>query len=82
MPGIKLTLPTSYHFIAIQYRSQAHWGDQVSIDLAVTDFSSAACDIYYRLVNRMTQKEVARIKTGISFFDYSSPMYNDQSKCR
>lgn len=55
---------------AIVYKSQAFFGQVLRIEVAVRDFSSKSCDFIYRLSNRDTGQEVARVKTGIVFFDY------------
>jgi acyl-CoA thioesterase FadM len=55
---------------AIVYKSQAFHGDIVEITVGSGDFTRTGCDLYYRLVNRQTRKEVALAKTGVVFFDY------------
>jgi len=57
---------------AVMYRSEAFHGDMLRIDLDTADFSSTGCDLLYRVTNASTGKEVARAKTGITFFDYST----------
>jgi len=56
----------------IVYRAEAFHADLLRIDLAVDDMQAAGCDILYRVLNARDQKEVARAKTGIAFFDYTS----------
>ncbi len=53
----------------IVYRSEGFYGDVLSVEVAVTDVRSAACDIVFRLTNLQTGKEIARAKTGIVFVD-------------
>jgi acyl-CoA thioesterase FadM len=55
---------------AVQYKSESFYGDELIIEVAVTDFSQIGCDIAYRLSNKETKKEVALAKTGIVFYDY------------
>ena len=55
----------------VVYRSEAFYGDVLTIELAVADIQTLGCDFLFRLVNRATGKEVARVKTGIVFFDYA-----------
>ena len=57
---------------AIAYRSEAFCGDVLRIDIAVSDFSSAGCDIVYRVRNVSDDRLVAQAKTGIAFFDYAA----------
>lgn len=54
----------------IVFRSEAFYGDVITVDVAVEDFSATGCDFFYLLKNKETGKEVARAKTGITFFDY------------
>lgn len=54
----------------IQYKSEAFYGDQLMIDVAVTDFTGIGCDFVFRMTNNNSGKEIAVAKTGIVFFDY------------
>ena len=53
---------------AIQFKTEAFYGERLKIDIAVGDFSRVAFDIYYRV--KSGDREVALAKTGIVFFDY------------
>ncbi len=57
---------------AIEYRSEGFYGDILRVEIGVTDISRKGCDIVYRCTNRETGVEIARVKTGIVFFDPSS----------
>lgn len=54
----------------VLYKSEAFHGDVLEVSVTVADFSRYGCDIFYRLIKKGTNKEVARAKTGILFFDY------------
>jgi acyl-CoA thioester hydrolase len=41
----------------------------LSIEVGAADFQLTYCDIIFRLTNTTTKKEVARVKTGIAFFN-------------
>lgn len=56
----------------VVYRSEAFYGDVLSIDVAVADLQQLGCDFLFRMVNKASGKEVARVKTGIVFFDYAT----------
>jgi len=56
----------------IVYKSEGFPGDTLVVEIALTDFVSYGCDICYRLTNKVTGKEVARVKTGIVFFNYQA----------
>ena len=56
----------------IVYRSEGFYGDTLTIDVTIGDFTKSGCDFFYRLTNKLTLKEVARAKTGIVFFDYKT----------
>jgi acyl-CoA thioesterase FadM len=53
----------------IIYKSQGHYGDTLSIEIAVDDISKKSCDFYYRIIKDV-DKVVALCKTAIVFFDY------------
>jgi acyl-CoA thioester hydrolase len=56
---------------AVVYRSEAFYGDILTIELAVADLQQIGCDFLFRVSNKSTEKEVALVKTGVVFFDYS-----------
>lgn len=55
---------------AIVYRAEAFLGDVLTIQIAITEYNKYGFDMYYRLINKDTGREVAIGKTGIVFFDY------------
>lgn len=56
----------------IMYRSQGFIGDNISVELYMGDFNSKAFDLYYKISNTDTKTEIARVKTGMLFFDYET----------
>jgi acyl-CoA thioester hydrolase len=56
----------------VVYRSEAFYGDVLAIDVAVADLQQSSCDFLFRMVNRASGKEVARVKTGVAFFNYAT----------
>lgn len=57
---------------AVQYRAEAFHGEVMQVDMVANDFSTKGCDLLWRMTNKETQREVARGKTGILFFDYNA----------
>lgn len=55
---------------AIQFKSEAFYGEQLTIDIAVGEHSRVSFDMFYRIHSR--EKLVAVAKTGIVFFDYTN----------
>ncbi len=55
---------------AIVYIAQAFHGQTLVIEIGVQDFTKKGCDFVYRLSDEETGAEVARVKTGMVFFDY------------
>lgn len=55
---------------AIIYKSQAFHGQTLKIEVGVQDFTRNGCDFVYRLADEATGVEIARVKTGMVFFDY------------
>lgn len=56
----------------IVFKSEGFYGDILEIDIAVRDFTQIGCDLFYRILNKKSGKEIALVKTGIAFFNYSS----------
>ena len=54
----------------VVYRAEAFYGDVLRVEVGLADPQATGCDILYRMSNRETGKEVARVKTGMAFFDY------------
>jgi acyl-CoA thioester hydrolase len=57
---------------AIEYRSESFYGDVLMVDVGVADLEKRSCDIVYRMSLKEGGREVARVKTGVAFFDYDS----------
>ena len=57
---------------AVVYKSQGYYGDPLRIEITTAEPGRYGCDLYYRITNQATGKEVARATTGIVFFDYAS----------
>ncbi len=56
----------------ITYTSEGSYGDKLKIDVAVAEITNTGCDIYYRLINAKNEKEIAKAKTNIVFYNYTS----------
>ena len=54
----------------IVYRSEAFWGETLTVSVTVTDFNKHGCDFVFLVTEKASGREVARAKTGIVFFDY------------
>jgi acyl-CoA thioester hydrolase len=57
---------------ALQYRSEAFHGEVMVVRMTASDFGSKGCDLLWCMNEQLSQREVARGKTGIVFFDYST----------
>lgn len=55
---------------AVVYKSEGFLGDVWTIEIGVADFNKYGFDMFYRVTNKATTKEVAIGKTGIVFFDF------------
>jgi acyl-CoA thioesterase FadM len=58
--------------LAVVYKSEAHYGDWLKIDVTVADLDQKSCNFYYLITNKKTEKEVIRAKCGVIFFDYKN----------
>jgi len=54
----------------IVYKSEAFWGEVVKVQIALGEFGKYGFDFIYRISEKKTKREVARVKTGMVFFDY------------
>ena len=54
----------------IEFRAQGFYGDQIQIDVVAVRGSKTTFDFIYRLAHADSQKEIARVKTGMACFDY------------
>ncbi|WP_300454370.1 thioesterase family protein [Accumulibacter sp.] len=57
---------------AVQYRSEAFYGEVMVVRMTAADFTEKGCDLLWCMTDKASQREVARGKTGIVFFDYTS----------
>jgi len=55
---------------AVEYKSEGFYGDIVVIEVQTGNFDKIGFDMFYRLSNKDTGKEIARAKTGMLIFDY------------
>jgi 4-hydroxybenzoyl-CoA thioesterase len=55
---------------ALQYRSEAFYGEVMVVEMGAADFNAYGCDLMWRMSDQASGREVARGKTGIVFFDY------------
>ncbi len=55
---------------AIVYRGEGSYGMALRVEVAAADVRTRGCDLLYRLTDIATSQEIARVKTGIVFFDY------------
>lgn len=58
--------------VAVVYKSEAFLGDVLVVSLGVADSSKYGFDMVYLVTNKSTSREVARGKTGIVCFDYTT----------
>ncbi|MBK9440333.1 MAG: thioesterase family protein [Comamonadaceae bacterium] len=56
---------------ALQYRSEAFQGEVMVVRMGAANFSRKGCDLLWCMNEQSTEREVARGKTGIVFFDYA-----------
>lgn len=54
------------------YKSESFYGDIVKISIGTGDHGKRSFEFIYLLENKTTSKEIARVKTGLVFFDYEN----------
>lgn len=57
---------------AVQYKSEAFYGEILTFEMAANDFNKYGCDLVWRATDKDTGREVVRGKTGIVFLDYAT----------
>ncbi len=55
---------------AVEYKAEIFYGDSVLVKVAATEPGKYGFDLVYQLLSVNTQKELARVKTGILMYDY------------
>ena len=56
---------------AVVYRSESFPGEVLRVDVCIGDLHRKGCDLLYRFSCVSDGREVARVKTGIVFFDFT-----------
>ena len=57
---------------AVVYRAEGHYGMVLRVELAASDVRTRGFDLLYRMSDQATGRELARVKTGMLWFDYSA----------
>lgn len=57
---------------AILYRAEGRYGMPLRVELGVADVRSRGLDVLYRMRDGATGPEIARVKTGLVWFDYAA----------
>jgi acyl-CoA thioesterase FadM len=55
---------------AIIYKSEIHYGDVLTFNIAVNEIINTGCDFYYQVFSGRNSKPAAIAKTGIVFYNY------------
>ncbi len=55
---------------AMTFKSEVFHNDCLNFKLYITDINDYGFDFIYQVTNKETNKEIARVKTGMVFFDY------------
>ena len=57
---------------AVQYLAQAHYGDDLRIDMGAADVGKSGFALLYHVVRESDKKSIARVQTGMVCFDYAA----------
>ena len=57
--------------LAVIYKSEAFYGNVLSIEVAAGDFTQYGLDLFFRVTNKNSGKVAATAKMGMLFFDYA-----------
>lgn len=56
----------------VVYKSQARLGDVLVVEVTAGEIGSCGCEVFYRMTRKEDGAEIARVKTGLAFFDYAA----------
>ena len=56
----------------ISYLSETDYGDRLAIDVSAGNFTAKSFDLLFRLRNLSKNREAARVRNTMLFFDYTS----------
>lgn len=56
--------------LAVVYKSEAHYGDRLKVEVTANDFTKYGCDFVYRITQKQNGVVVAIAKTAMLMFDY------------
>lgn len=56
--------------LAVIYKSEAHHGDRLRIEITAADFNQYGCDFFYRVSRIADNRLIAVAKTAMLLFDY------------
>jgi len=62
--------------LAITYKNEAFYGDQLSVDISVQEVGAKSCQLYYQVMRVCAESDAPRqliavAKTGVVFFDFN-----------
>lgn len=57
--------------LLVLYKAEVFYGEILSIEVDIRDFTKYGFDFVYRITNKETDTEVARAKTGVLIYDYA-----------
>ena len=55
---------------AIIYKKEAFYGEQLNIEITVSDLNKYGFDLFYLICN-ISKEEIARVKTGLVCYDHN-----------
>jgi 4-hydroxybenzoyl-CoA thioesterase len=55
----------------IMYKAEVFRAERLCVDMGVEEFMKSRFELHYRITRLEDGKEVARIQTGMAFFDYT-----------
>ncbi|MCB1616327.1 MAG: thioesterase family protein [Pseudomonadales bacterium] len=58
--------------LAVNFRSEAYYGEVLRIEVAASDFGRYGCDLVYRVTEKKSGRLVAEAKTAMLCFDFQA----------
>jgi 4-hydroxybenzoyl-CoA thioesterase len=57
--------------LVVNYKAEAFYADDIRIDIEVGEIAKTGFDLLYQLTLQSTEKEIAKVLTTVTFFDYN-----------
>ncbi|MEI7801428.1 MAG: thioesterase family protein [Bacteroidota bacterium] len=58
--------------VAIVYKGEGFYGDVLLVEIAIAEITRVSFEMYYKVTEQKSNREIAQAKTGMVCFDYKN----------